>query len=155
MNTLVLNLLLRTSSRLTFVWRGKMGYGPEVGGTCYESSSEFTQCSQYDVWQILRRWNRNLASCGQERSSGPVSSSHANFPVDLINQPAFTRAHENVNKCGALQFVLSMKRKPSDRWFLGGRREDIKKHTNTLCGQNAEFVPHRKHITSPLKSPTG
>jgi hypothetical protein len=28
-------------------------------------------------------------------------------------------------------------------------------HTNTLCGQNAEFVPHRKLITSLLQSPTG
>jgi hypothetical protein len=28
-------------------------------------------------------------------------------------------------------------------------------HTDTLCGQNAGFVPHRKHITSPLQSPTG
>jgi hypothetical protein len=28
-------------------------------------------------------------------------------------------------------------------------------HTDTLCGQNAEFVPHRKHITSPLQNPTG
>jgi hypothetical protein len=41
-------------------------------------------------------------------------------------------------------------------------------HTDTLCGQNAEFwyvkaggtysnqsVPHRKHITSSLQSPTG
>jgi maltose alpha-D-glucosyltransferase/alpha-amylase len=28
-------------------------------------------------------------------------------------------------------------------------------HTNTLCGQNVEFVPHRKHITSPLQSSTG
>jgi hypothetical protein len=35
-------------------------------------------------------------------------------------------------------------------------------HINTLCGQNADtlyiriqFVPHRKHITSPLQSPTG
>jgi hypothetical protein len=28
-------------------------------------------------------------------------------------------------------------------------------HTNTLCGQNAVFVPHRKHITSLLQNPTG
>jgi translation initiation factor IF-1 len=33
--------------------------------------------------------------------------------------------------------------------------ENHTEHTNTLCGQNAEFVPHRKHITSPLQSPTG
>jgi hypothetical protein len=33
--------------------------------------------------------------------------------------------------------------------------ENHTEHTDTLCGQNAEFVPHRKHITSPLQSPTG
>jgi hypothetical protein len=33
--------------------------------------------------------------------------------------------------------------------------ESHTEHTHTLCGQNAEFVPHRKHITSPLQSPTG
>jgi hypothetical protein len=40
--------------------------------------------------------------------------------------------------------------------------ENRTEHIDTLCGQNAEilhiriqFVPHRKHITSPLQSPTG
>jgi hypothetical protein len=46
--------------------------------------------------------------------------------------------------------------------------ENNTEHIDTLCGQNAEFwyvkvggtystqsVPHRKHITSPLQSPTG
>jgi hypothetical protein len=40
--------------------------------------------------------------------------------------------------------------------------ENHTEHVNTLCGQNAEtlyiriqFVPHRKHITSPLQRPTG
>jgi hypothetical protein len=33
--------------------------------------------------------------------------------------------------------------------------ENHTEHTDTLCGQNVEFVPHRKHITSPLQSPTG
>jgi hypothetical protein len=33
--------------------------------------------------------------------------------------------------------------------------ENHKEHTDRLCGQNAEFVPHRKHSTSPLQSPTG
>jgi hypothetical protein len=33
--------------------------------------------------------------------------------------------------------------------------ENHTEHTDTLCGQNVEFVPHRKHITSPLHSPTG
>jgi hypothetical protein len=40
--------------------------------------------------------------------------------------------------------------------------ENRTEHINTLCGQNAEIlyiriqsVPHRKHITSPLQSPTG
>jgi hypothetical protein len=33
--------------------------------------------------------------------------------------------------------------------------ENHAEHTDTLCGQNVEFVPHRKHITSPLQSPTG
>jgi hypothetical protein len=40
--------------------------------------------------------------------------------------------------------------------------ENHMEHTNTLCGQNAEtlyiriqFVPRRKHITSPLQSQTG
>jgi hypothetical protein len=35
--------------------------------------------------------------------------------------------------------------------------ENHKKHINTLRGQNIkiQFVPHRKHITSPLQSPTG
>jgi hypothetical protein len=28
-------------------------------------------------------------------------------------------------------------------------------HTDTLCGQNVEFVHHRKHITSPIQSLTG
>jgi hypothetical protein len=39
--------------------------------------------------------------------------------------------------------------------------ENHTEHINTLCGQNAEtlyvriqFVPHRKHITSPLQKPT-
>jgi hypothetical protein len=26
--------------------------------------------------------------------------------------------------------------------------ENHKKHTDTLCGQNVEFVPHRKHFVS-------
>jgi hypothetical protein len=30
--------------------------------------------------------------------------------------------------------------------------ENRTEHTDTLCGQS---VPHRKHITSPLQSPTG
>jgi hypothetical protein len=33
--------------------------------------------------------------------------------------------------------------------------ENHTEHTDTLCGQNVEFLPHRKHITSPLQSPTG
>jgi hypothetical protein len=33
--------------------------------------------------------------------------------------------------------------------------ENHMEHTDTLCGQNVEFVPHRKHITSALQSPTG
>jgi translation initiation factor IF-1 len=40
--------------------------------------------------------------------------------------------------------------------------ENHTEHINTLCGQNAEtlfitiqFVPHRKHITSPLQRQTG
>jgi hypothetical protein len=33
--------------------------------------------------------------------------------------------------------------------------ENHMEHTDTLCGQNAEFLPHKKHITSPLQSPTG
>jgi hypothetical protein len=40
--------------------------------------------------------------------------------------------------------------------------ENHTEHINTLCGQNAEtlyiriqFLPHRKHITSPLQRPTG
>jgi translation initiation factor IF-1 len=40
--------------------------------------------------------------------------------------------------------------------------ENHMEHINALCGQNAEtlyiriqFVPHRKHITSPLQRPTG
>jgi hypothetical protein len=33
--------------------------------------------------------------------------------------------------------------------------ENRTEHTDTLCGQNVEFVPHRKHITSPLQSSTG
>jgi hypothetical protein len=28
--------------------------------------------------------------------------------------------------------------------------ENHTEHTDTLCGQNVEFVPHRGHITSPL-----
>jgi hypothetical protein len=28
-------------------------------------------------------------------------------------------------------------------------------HTDTIGGQNVEFVPHRIHITPPLQSPTG
>jgi hypothetical protein len=28
-------------------------------------------------------------------------------------------------------------------------------HTDTLCVQNVEFVPHRNQITSPLQSQTG
>jgi hypothetical protein len=30
-----------------------------------------------------------------------------------------------------------------------------KEHTDTLCGQNWEFVHHRKYITSPLQIPNG
>jgi hypothetical protein len=33
--------------------------------------------------------------------------------------------------------------------------ENYTEHTDTLFGQNVGFVPHRKHITSPLQSPTG
>jgi hypothetical protein len=33
--------------------------------------------------------------------------------------------------------------------------ENHQDHTDSLCAQNVEFVPHRKHITSPLQSPTG
>jgi hypothetical protein len=33
--------------------------------------------------------------------------------------------------------------------------ENHTEHTNTLCGQNTQSVPHRKHITSPLQSQTG
>jgi hypothetical protein len=33
--------------------------------------------------------------------------------------------------------------------------ENHKEHTDKMCGQNAEYVPRRKHITSPLQSPTG
>jgi hypothetical protein len=35
--------------------------------------------------------------------------------------------------------------------YCGNRTE----HKDTLCGQNVEFVPLGKHITSPLQSPTG
>jgi hypothetical protein len=33
--------------------------------------------------------------------------------------------------------------------------ENHTEQTDTLCGQNVEFVPHSKHITSPLHIPTG
>jgi hypothetical protein len=33
--------------------------------------------------------------------------------------------------------------------------ENHTEHTNTLCGQNTQSVPRRKHITSPLQNPTG
>jgi hypothetical protein len=33
--------------------------------------------------------------------------------------------------------------------------ENHTEHTNTLCGQKTQSVPHRKHITFPLQSPTG
>jgi hypothetical protein len=33
--------------------------------------------------------------------------------------------------------------------------ENHTEHTDKLCGQNAEIVPHRKHITSPIQIPTG
>jgi hypothetical protein len=33
--------------------------------------------------------------------------------------------------------------------------ENQTEHTDTLCGQNVELVPHRKHITSPLQGRTG
>jgi hypothetical protein len=33
--------------------------------------------------------------------------------------------------------------------------ENHTEYTDTLCGQNAEYVPHRKHIMSPLQNPTG
>jgi hypothetical protein len=33
--------------------------------------------------------------------------------------------------------------------------ENHTEHTDTLCEQNAEIVPHRKHITSPLQRPAG
>jgi hypothetical protein len=47
-----------------------------------------------------------------------------------------------------------------DRLLLFGETvavycENHTEHTDTLCVQNVEFVPHRKHITSPLQSPTG
>jgi hypothetical protein len=47
-----------------------------------------------------------------------------------------------------------------NRLMLFGERitaycENHTEHTDTLCGQNAEFVPHRKQITSALQSPTG
>jgi hypothetical protein len=46
-----------------------------------------------------------------------------------------------------------------NRLMLLGKRitvycENHTEHTDTLCGQNAEFVPHRKHITCKLQSPT-
>jgi hypothetical protein len=33
--------------------------------------------------------------------------------------------------------------------------ENHTEHSDTLCGQNVESVPHRKHIMSPLQTPTG
>jgi hypothetical protein len=33
--------------------------------------------------------------------------------------------------------------------------ENHAEHTNTLCEQKTQSVPQRKHITSPLQSPTG
>jgi hypothetical protein len=33
--------------------------------------------------------------------------------------------------------------------------ENHTEHTDTLGGQNVEFVRHMKYITSPLKSPAG
>jgi hypothetical protein len=33
--------------------------------------------------------------------------------------------------------------------------ENHTEHTDALRGQNVECVSHRKHITSPLQSPTG
>jgi hypothetical protein len=33
--------------------------------------------------------------------------------------------------------------------------ENHTEHTNTSCGQKTQSVPHRKHIISPLQSPTG
>jgi hypothetical protein len=33
--------------------------------------------------------------------------------------------------------------------------ENHTENTDTLCGENVEFVPHTKHITSPLQNPTG
>jgi hypothetical protein len=32
--------------------------------------------------------------------------------------------------------------------------ENYTEHTDTLCGQNAEIVPHRKDITSPQENST-
>jgi hypothetical protein len=33
--------------------------------------------------------------------------------------------------------------------------ENHTEHKDTLCKQNAEFVPHRKRITSPQQNKTG
>jgi hypothetical protein len=33
--------------------------------------------------------------------------------------------------------------------------ENHTEHTDTMCGQNAEIVPHRKHITSTLRNTPG
>jgi hypothetical protein len=33
--------------------------------------------------------------------------------------------------------------------------EKLREHTDTLCGQNVQIVPHREHISSPLQTPTG
>jgi hypothetical protein len=30
--------------------------------------------------------------------------------------------------------------------------ENNTEHTDTLCGQNVDVVPHRKHISSPLQN---
>jgi hypothetical protein len=50
----------------------------------------------------------------------------------------------------------------SSREIISVYCDNHMEHINTLCGQNVEalyiriqFVPHRKHITSPLQRPTG
>jgi hypothetical protein len=69
--------------------------------------------------------------------------------------------------CGVTQETHYVSATETNRLMLFGETvavccENHTEHINTLCGQNAEtlyiriqFVPHRKHIMSPLRRPTG
>jgi hypothetical protein len=149
------------------------------GHTCVQVSSGCVRisCSAWECY--LAPTNNNCASCAVQVSDRPTNCTSAGAWSSLLQPFQATGVWFSCNLHGLgtfnplkTEFLLIYKnsvRTSQETHYVSTTKpnrlmlfmetvavycDNHTEHTDTLCGQNAEFVPYRKHITSPLQIPT-